>query len=38
MSAQSLLLTANTETVYGTSFFDLKCDGPTVVEAPPNPP
>jgi len=35
MDAQTLLLTANTETVYGLGFLDLKADGPTVVEAPP---
>jgi hypothetical protein len=32
----SFFLTANTETTYGTTFLDLKADGPTVVEAPPN--
>ncbi|MFI6833602.1 DUF1254 domain-containing protein [Kribbella sp. NPDC050241] len=31
-----VVLTANTETTYGTTFLDLKNDGPTVVEAPPN--
>ena len=31
-----VVLTANTETTYGTTFLDLKADGPTVVEAPPN--
>src|SRR5262245_17293069 len=35
MDAETLVLTANTETVYGTGFLDLKGDGPTVVEAPP---
>jgi hypothetical protein len=35
MDAETLLLTANTETVYGLGFFDLKGDGPTVFEAPP---
>jgi hypothetical protein len=35
MDAETLLLTANTETVYGLGFLDLKSDGPTVVEAPP---
>ena len=34
-SAQ-LMLTANTVTTYGTGFLDLRRDGPTVVEAPPN--
>ena len=31
-----VVLTANTETTYGTTFLDLKADGPTVIEAPPN--
>ncbi len=35
MDAQSLVLTANTETVYGTGFLDLRGDGATVVDAPP---
>ena len=35
MDAETLVLTANTETVYGMGFLDLKGDGPTVVEAPP---
>lgn len=35
MDAQTLLLTANTETVYGIGNLDLKTDGPTVFEAPP---
>src|SRR5262245_57924215 len=35
MDAKTLVLTANTETVYGMGFLDLKSDGPTVVEAPP---
>ncbi len=35
MDAETLLLTANTETVYALGFLDLKGDGPTVVEAPP---
>src|SRR5262249_48618857 len=35
MDAETLVLTANTETVYGNGFLDLKGDGPTVVEAPP---
>src|SRR5262245_62823038 len=34
MDAQSLLLTGNTETVYGLCSFDLKRDGPVVIEAP----
>ena len=36
MDAQTVLLTANTETVYALSHLDLKTDGPTVVEAPPH--
>lgn len=35
MDAKTLVLTANTETVYGMGFLDLKTEGPTVVEAPP---
>ena len=35
MDAETLVLTANTETVYGMGFLDLNGDGPTVVEAPP---
>ena len=35
MDAQTLLLTANTETVYSLGFLDLKTDGPTVIEVPP---
>jgi hypothetical protein len=35
MDAQTLLLTANTETVYGIAMLDLKTDGATVFEAPP---
>ena len=34
-NSRSFLLTANTETTYGTTFLDLKAWGPTVVEAPP---
>ena len=33
--ARSLLLTANSETVYGITYLDLKTDGPTVVEVAP---
>ncbi|HMN45490.1 MAG TPA: DUF1254 domain-containing protein [Povalibacter sp.] len=36
MDAQTVLLTANTETVYAIGHLDLKKDGPTVVEAPPH--
>jgi hypothetical protein len=31
----SYYLTANTETTYGSTFLDLRADGPTVVENPP---
>lgn len=34
MDSQTLLLTGNTETVYGLAALDLKRDGPTVVEVP----
>lgn len=34
-NSQSLYLTPNTETTYGTTFLDLKEWGPTVIEAPP---
>lgn len=33
--ANSLMLTPNSETLYGTTFLALDTDGPTVVEAPP---
>ncbi len=36
MDAHTLLLTGNTETVYGLCSIDLKRDGPTVIEVPPN--
>jgi uncharacterized protein DUF1254 len=35
MDAATVLLTANTETVYALGHLDLKADGPTVLEAPP---
>lgn len=35
MDAKTLLLTGNTETVYGLAALDLKRDGPVVVEVPP---
>ncbi len=35
MDAETILLTANTETVYALSHLDLKADGPTVIDAPP---
>lgn len=34
MDSATLLLTGNTETVYGQVFLDLQGDGPTVVEVP----
>jgi hypothetical protein len=34
-NSQSLFLTPNTETTYGTTFLDLRAWGPTVIEAPP---
>ena len=36
MDAKTVLLTANTETVYAVSHLALKGDGPTVIEAPPH--
>jgi hypothetical protein len=36
MGPETVLLTANTETVYAIGQLDLKSDGPTVVEAPPH--
>lgn len=35
MDAQTMLLTGNCETVYGLASFDLKRDGPIVIEIPP---
>jgi hypothetical protein len=35
MDAETLLLTGNTETVYGLASIDLKRDGPVVVDVPP---
>ena len=35
-TSANVVLTANTETTYGTNYLDLKTDGPIVVEAPPN--
>ena len=34
-NATSLLLTPNSETLYGTTYLDLAADGPTVLEIPP---
>ena len=36
MDSKSLWLTANSETVYASTFLNLKKDGPTVIESPPN--
>ncbi|WP_197282271.1 DUF1254 domain-containing protein [Dethiosulfatarculus sandiegensis] len=36
MDSKSLWLTANSETVYASTFLDLKKDVPTVIESPPN--
>ena len=36
MDSKALWLTANTETVYVSTFLNLKADGPTVIESPPN--
>lgn len=36
MDNKSIFLTANSETVYAFTFLDLKTDGPTVIECPPN--
>ena len=36
LDSNPLLLTGNTDTVYASVFLDLKKDGPTVVEIPPN--
>jgi hypothetical protein len=36
MDSKSLWLTANTETVYASTFIDLKAGGPVVIESPPN--
>jgi hypothetical protein len=34
-TSANVVLTANTETTYGTNYLDLKADGPLVIEAPP---
>ena len=36
MDSKALWLTANTETVYGSTFMDLKDNGPMIIESPPN--
>jgi hypothetical protein len=36
MDSKSLWLTPNTETVYASTFLNLKIDGATVIESPPN--
>jgi hypothetical protein len=35
MDSKALWLTPNSETVYATTFLNLKTDGPTVIESPP---
>ena len=35
-TSANVVLTANTETTYGTNYLDLKTDGPMVIEAPAN--
>ena len=35
-TSANVVLTANTETTYGTNYLDLRTDGPMVIEAPPN--
>ena len=35
-TSANVVLTANTETTYGTNYLDLKTDGATVIEVPPN--
>lgn len=35
-TSANVVLTANTETTYGTNYLDLKTDGPVVIEAPAN--
>jgi len=36
MDSKALWLTPNSETVYASTFIDLKKNGPTVIESPPN--
>ncbi len=36
MDSKALWLTPNSETVYASTFLNLKTDGPTVIESPPN--
>jgi len=36
MDSKALWLTPNSETVYASTFLDLKADGPMVIESPPN--
>ena len=35
MDSKALWLTANSETVYASTFLNLKTDGPTIIESPP---
>jgi hypothetical protein len=36
MDSKALWLTPNSETVYASTFLNLKTAGPTVIESPPN--
>jgi len=36
MDSKALWLTHNSETVYASTFLDLKANGPMVIESPPN--
>lgn len=36
LDSAGIYLTGNTETAYGINYLDLKTDGPTVIEVPPN--
>lgn len=36
LDSRAVWLTPNSETVYASTFLDLKRDGPTVIESPPN--
>ncbi len=35
LDAEGLVLTGNSETIYGAGFLDLRADGPVVVTVPP---
>jgi len=36
LDSAGIYLTGNTETAYGVNYLDLKTDGPTVIDVPPN--